>query len=157
MIQAQSQLNSAKDEINNAKAAEDEITANIAYLNILSPIDGTVTARSVEPGAVVAAGQTVLSLLNYNDVYLRAWVSEGESARVRVGQTAKVYLDAFKNKEFPGKVIEIDPQASFTPENIYFKDDRVKQAFGMKIAFDDPNGLQKPGMPADADILTDIK
>ena len=136
---------------------EDEIKANIAYLNILAPTDGTVTARVVEPGAVVAAGQTVLSMLNYNDVYLRAWVSEGESARVRVGQKANVFLDAFKKKIFPGTVIEIDPVASFTPENIYFKDDRVKQAFGMKIRFDDPNGLQKPGMPADADILTDLK
>jgi HlyD family secretion protein len=157
MLQAQSQLKSASEEIKNAKAAEDEIKANIAYLNILAPTDGTVTARVVEPGAVVAAGQTVLSLINYNDVYLRAWVSEGESARVRVGQKANVYLDAFKKKIFPGTIIEIDPIASFTPENIYFKDDRVKQVFGMKIRFDDPNGLQKPGMPADADILTDLK
>jgi HlyD family secretion protein len=157
MMQAQSQLKSAAEEIKNAKAAEDEIKANIAYLHILAPKDGTVTARVVEEGAVVAAGQTVLSLIDYNDVYLRAWVSEGESARVRVGQKANVYLDAFKKKIFPGTIIEIDPIASFTPENIYFKDDRVKQVFGMKIRFDDPNGLQKPGMPADADILTDLK
>ncbi len=157
MIQSQSQLKSAEQEINNTKADEDQIKANIAYLNILSPIDGTVTARAVEPGAVVVAGQTVLSLLNYNDVYLRAYVPEGEVGRVRVGQKVNVYLDAFKNKAWPGRVIEIDPEASFTPENIYFKDDRVKQVFGMKIAFDNPQGLPKPGMPADADILTDIK
>ena len=48
--------------------------------------------------------------------------------------------------------IEIDPQASFTPENIYFRDDRVKQVFGIKILIDNPANYAKPGMPADADI-----
>jgi len=157
LIQAQSQLKAANDEIKNAKAAVDEIQANIAYLNILSPIDAVVTARAVEPGAVVVAGQTVLSIINLQTVYLRAYVPEGEVGKIRVGQKALVYLDSAPNKGCPGTLIEIDPEASFTPENIYFRDDRVKQVFGIKIAITNPQGFPKPGMPADADIILDSK
>ncbi len=51
-------------------------------------------------------------------------------------------------------VSEIDSVASFTPENVYFKDDRVKEVFGVRLAIDEPAGYAKPGMPADGEILT---
>ena len=155
LIQSSSQLKAANDEIHNARASVDEIKANIAYLNIPSPINGVVTARAVEPGAVVVAGQTVLSLINLQTVYLRAYMPEGDAGKVRVGQAANVFLDSASNQALPGRVVEIDPVASFTPENIYFKDDRVKQVFGLKIAINDPRGFPKPGMPADGDIILD--
>ncbi len=151
----EAQLRAAAKEIANAKAAVDEIKANISYLNINSPINGITTARAVEPGAVVVPGQTVLSLINLDTVYLRGYVPEGQIGRVRVGQKALVYLDSAPKKGIDGQVIEIDPVASFTPENIYFRDDRVKQVFGIKIGISHPGGFCKPGMPADADIVTE--
>jgi HlyD family secretion protein len=42
----------------------------------------------------------------------------------------------------------------FTPENTYFRNDRVKEVFGVKLALRDGFGLAKPGMPADGEILT---
>jgi HlyD family secretion protein len=155
--QARSALKQAGNDIQNAKASVDEISANIVYLNIPSPISGIVTARSVEPGAVVAAGQTVIALINLDTVYLRAYVPELQMGRVRVGQKATVYLDNDAKNGYKGSVIEIDPEASFTPENIYFKNDRVKQVFGIKIAISQPGGFAKPGMPADAEINTEGK
>jgi HlyD family secretion protein len=145
----------ADHDIANAKAEVEQIQANIAYLNILSPIDGIVTARPIEPGAVVAAGQTVLALINLNTVYLRGYIPEGEAGRIRVGQKANVFLDSAPKTALPSHISEIDPEASFTPENIYFKEDRVQQVFGLKIAIENPGGFAKPGMPADADIMTD--
>ncbi|MGH9899029.1 MAG: hypothetical protein ACRD4L_09290, partial [Pyrinomonadaceae bacterium] len=47
----------------------------------------------------------------------------------------------------------IDPEASFTPENTYFRDDRVKQVFGVKLQITNPQGFAKPGLPADGEIL----
>ena len=148
-------LESAEHAVKNAKAEVDQIKANIAYLRIESPVDGTVTARAVEPGAVVTAGQTILSIIDLKKVYLRGYVPEGEIGRVRVGQKTNIYLDSAPDKAISGKIIEIDPKASFTPENIYFRDDRVKQVFGIKIGIDDPAGFAKPGMPADAEILVE--
>jgi HlyD family secretion protein len=150
--QAAHQLGQAQHEVDSTKAERDRILADIAYLNIVSPINGVVTARAVEPGAVVVPGQTILTGLDYTQVYMRAFVPEGRIGAVRVGGKATVYLDAFPNKAFEARVIEIDPQASFTPENIYFKDDRVKQVFGIKLGIEKPDGYAKPGMPADAQI-----
>lgn len=152
VAQNEAGLEKAKLEVKNAKASIDEIEANIAYLNIKSPIHGIVTARTVEPGAVVAAGQTVLSLIDLNDVFLRAYVPDSEIGKVRINQKADIFYDSAPNKVVSGTVTQIDPKASFTPENIYFRDDRVKQVFGIKIKIDNPEYYAKPGMPADADI-----
>ncbi len=129
--------------------------ANIAYLRIVSPINGVVTARSTEPGAVVVPGQTILSVIDLNNVYLRGFIPEGQIGKVRIGQAAQVFLDARPDQPIEGKIIQIDPQGSFTPENIYFKNDRVKQVFGVKIGLTNPAGYAKPGMPADARITLD--
>jgi HlyD family secretion protein len=150
--QNEAALMRARHDVKNAKASIDEIESNIAYLNINSPIHGVVTARTVEPGAVVAAGQTVISLINLDTVYLRAYVPDSEIGKVRLRQKSLIYYDSAHTHGISGKVIEIDPEASFTPENIYFRDDRVKQVFGIKILIDNPSNYAKPGMPADADI-----
>jgi HlyD family secretion protein len=52
-------------------------------------------------------------------------------------------------------VLRVDPQASFTPENTYFREDRVKQVVGVKLRIKDGAGFAKPGMPADGEILVD--
>lgn len=128
---------------------------SVAYLNVVSPIDGVVTARSVEPGAVVVSGKTLLSIVNLKTVYLKGNVPEGNIGKVRVGQAARIYLDSSPGKPLTATVAAIDPQASFTPENIYFKDDRVKQVFGIKCKMDNSAGFVKPGMPANATLLTE--
>jgi len=152
VAQNEAALNRAKEDVKNAKSSIDGIAANIVYLNINSPIHGVVTARTVEPGAVVAAGQTVISLINLDTVFLRAYVPDSEIGKVRLNQNALIYYDSNPHHGISGKVSEIDPKASFTPENIYFRDDRVKQVFGIKILIDNPSNYAKPGMPADADI-----
>jgi HlyD family secretion protein len=150
--QADAELRAAQSNVKNALAAQQQIEAQIAYLSIISPIDGVVTARTREPGAVVTNGQTVLTILDLNSVYLRAYVPEGEIGRVRVGQNVKVFLDSNPQQPLAARVATIDPEASFTPENIYFKQDRIKQVFGIKIIINNPGGFAKPGMPADAAI-----
>ncbi len=152
VAQNEAAVSRAKLEVRNAKASIDEIQSNIDYLNIKSPIHGIVTARTVEPGAVVAAGQTVISLINLDTIFLRGYVPDSEIGKVRLNQAALIYYDSDPKHGIHGKIIEIDPQASFTPENIYFKDDRVKQVFGIKIMIENPDNFAKPGMPADADI-----
>jgi HlyD family secretion protein len=50
-------------------------------------------------------------------------------------------------------VLRVDPEATFTPENTYFRDDRVKQVVGVKLQLTQAIGFAKPGMPADGEIL----
>ena len=155
IIQAQSEIVAAQAETEHARAKLREVEADRDDLQVLAPIDGTVATRSAEPGEVVAAGTTLVTLVNLNAVYLRGFIPEGEIGRVRTGQTARVYLDSAPDKPLEAIVSRIDPEASFTPENTYFKDDRVKQVVGVKLQLKSAAGYAKPGMPADGEVITD--
>ncbi|MCC6744845.1 MAG: HlyD family efflux transporter periplasmic adaptor subunit, partial [Acidobacteria bacterium] len=122
---------------------------------VRAPFDGTVATRSAEPGEVLAPGTPIVTIVNLGEVYLRGFIPEGEIGRIRVGQTARVYLDSNPATPIDADVSRIDPQASFTPENTYFRDDRVKQVFGVKLRIRGAEGYAKPGMPADGQILVD--
>jgi len=153
--QARSRLEAAQANVVNAQANEEEIKAQLDDLEITSPIAGVVLDRVAEPGEVLSAGKIIVTVLDLNDVYLRGYVPEGQIGKIRVGQDANVYLDSDPNTPLAATVSTIDSEASFTPENIYFKRDRVKQVFGLKLSIDNPQGFAKPGMPADAKIILD--
>ena len=118
-----------------------------------APFDGTIITRSAEPGEVVTAGTTIVTVLDLRKIYLRGYVPEGRIGKVRLGQPARIYLDSQPDHPFEAYVSRVDPQATFTPENTYFKDDRVKQVVGVKLQLKESLGFAKPGMPADGEIL----
>ena len=155
ILQAQSEVLAAQAETDHARARLLEVQADRKDLEVVAPIDGTVATRSAEPGEVVAAGATLVTIVNLNAVYLRGFIPEREIGRVRTGQTARVYLDSAPNRPLEAVVSRIDTEASFTPENTYFKDDRVKQVVGVKLVLKSAAGYAKPGMPADGEVVTD--
>jgi len=122
-------------------------------LIIRAPFDGTVITRAAEPGEVVTAGTAIITLLDLSKVYLRGYVPEGQIGKVALNQQARVYLDSNPSEPIPAYVLRIDPQATFTPENTYFRDDRVKEVVGVKLQLKGGIGYAKPGMPADGEIL----
>lgn len=155
IVQAQADIAAAQADAERAKAAVDEARANRADLQVIAPFTGTVATRTAEPGEVVTPGTPIVTLVNLGQVYLRAFVPGGDIGRVRVGQPARVYLDSAPNTPIDAQVIRIDPEASFTPENTYFREDRVKQVVGVKLLIRGALGFAKPGMPADGEILVD--
>ena len=72
---------------------------------------------------------------------------------MKIGQPCHVFLDSNPNQPLDAYVLRIDPQATFTPENTYFRNDRVKQVVGVKLQVTQGIGYAKPGMPADGEIL----
>jgi HlyD family secretion protein len=155
ILQAQADIAAAQAEAERARAQLREARANRKDLNVIAPFEGTVATRTAEPGEVVMAGTPVITLVNLGEVYLRAFVPEGDIGRVRVGQPARVYLDSAPAKPLEAHVMRVDPRASFTPENTYFREDRVKQVVGVKLRLRAADGFAKPGMPADGEILVD--
>jgi len=146
------QIATAKANLASSRAQLQRFQANVNDLTITAPIAGTILTRSAEPGRVVAAGQTILTMVDLNKLYLRGFVPEANIGKVKVGQQAQVFLDSNPKEPIPAEVIRVDPQVMFTPENTYFKDDRVKQVMGVKLGLKGAFGLAKPGMPADGQI-----
>jgi HlyD family secretion protein len=152
--QARVALLGAQADVKTAQANRQLIQIRLRNLTINSPIDGVVTTRSIEPGTVVLPSRPLLRIVDLNQVYLRGFIPGGQIAQIRVGQATRVYLDNDPDhqKPFKAMVTAIDAKASFTPENVYFQNDRVEQVFGVKLSLDQPGGFAKPGMPADAEI-----
>ncbi len=154
ITQQQSTIAGAKAQTAQAQAQLAEAEADRADLTVLAPFSGTVLTRAAEPGEVVQAGTAIVTLLDLSKVYLRGFVPEGEIGKVKIGQPVHVFLDSNPKQALDGFVLRIDPQATFTPENTYFRDDRVKQVVGVKLQLTQGIGYAKPGMPADGEILT---
>ncbi|CDM64573.1 multidrug resistance efflux pump [Pyrinomonas methylaliphatogenes] len=153
IAQAREEIAAAEAEAKRARAQLEEARANRRDLQIVAPFDGTVVARVAEPGEVVVAGTTIITLVNLSEVYLRGFVPQSEIGRVRVGQPARVYLDSTPNQPIEAYVARVDPEASFTPENVYFRNERVRQVFGVRLQLKGAFGFAKPGMTAEGEIL----
>jgi HlyD family secretion protein len=150
-----------KSEIDAARARRDQAAAQANQLrkkvndcHILAPTDGIITLKAVEPGEFVAVGGNLLRLTYLDKVKLTIYVNEQALGRVRLGQKAEVRIDTEGNKAHEGHVVYISPNAEFTPKNVQTKEERTKLVFGVKIEVDNSDGALKPGLPADATILT---
>ncbi len=153
IAQQQAEIASAAADASRARAQLSEAQENRKDLIVAAPFDGTVVTRTAEPGEVVQAGTAIVTMIDLSKVYLRGFVPEGQIGRTKIGQAAHVYLDSNPSRALDAYVSRVDPEATFTPENTYFRDDRVKQVVGMKLQLKAALGYAKPGMPADGEIL----
>lgn len=157
LAQQQAEIANALAHTNQARAQLVEAEAVRSELTVRAPFDGTVVTRTAEPGEIVSPGTPIVTIVDLSRIYLRGFVPEGRIGDVKVGQVARVYLDSRPNEPVEAYVSRIDPEATFTPENTYFKDDRVKQVVGVKVQLKGAVGFAKPGMPADGEILVSGK
>jgi HlyD family secretion protein len=119
---------------------------------VTAPMDGVVLVKSAEPGEVLAAGTTVVTLGNLAKPWLRAYINEQDLGRVKLGTAVKVTTDSFPGKTYTGRVSFIASDAEFTPKQIQTQEERVKLVYRIKIDVDNPAGELKSNMPADAEI-----
>jgi HlyD family secretion protein len=146
------QIDAARWQVTQAESALAQAQSRLREAVVVSPIDGVVLRKNLEAGETANPGVPILTLVNPKDVWLRAYVPETEVGRLKVGDTAALRVDAFPNRVFTGRLIEIGSEAEFTPRNVQTKKERVNLVFRIKIQIDNPDGLLKPGLPADADV-----
>jgi HlyD family secretion protein len=94
--------------------------------------------------------ETVLTLADLSRVTLAVYVPENRVGQVQIGQTVRVTVDSFPGRAFEGQVIRIGSQAEFTPRNVATAEERLNTFYAVEIRLSNPDGLLKPGMPADA-------
>lgn len=150
---------SRKEEKEIAAARRDQAAAQVDAAGkklddtyVTAAMDGVITGKAIEEGDVVLPNGSLLRISRLDKVYIMIYVTEIELARVKLGQEAGIYIDAYPEKPFMGKVSYISDVAEFTPKNVQTKEDRTKLVFGVKIEVENPDRKLKPGMPADAVI-----
>jgi len=133
-------------------AAEAQVAAvqqQISDATVVAPRDGVVTQRVAEPGEVLPPGAPITVIVDLARPWLDVWVGEPSLAAIRLGDPAEVRVDGY-DAALRGTVSFVSDVAEFTPKNVQTPEERAKLVFRIKIALDNPDGLFKPGMPADA-------
>ena len=147
IAQARARLEQARQAL---AAAETRLTFTV----VSAPLTGVVLSENIEPGEFVAAGTPVVTVGELANVWLRAFINETDLGRVKLGQTARVTADTYPGKSYEGRISFLSSQAEFTPRNVQTQQERVKLVYRVKIDLPNPDQELKPGMPADAEILT---
>jgi HlyD family secretion protein len=145
-------VTAAGAQVAEARAAAMLAKARVDDTRLFSPITGVVLRKNMEVGETASPGNSILTLMDPGDIWLRAYVPETEIGRLKIGQPAVITVDAFPGRRFEGAISEIASEAEFTPKNVQTKKERVNLVFRIKITARNPDGVLKPGLPADAEI-----
>jgi HlyD family secretion protein len=152
---------SRREDIERAVAEHQARTAGVkiavrrlGYTQLHAPADGVISVRLAERGEVVAAGQPVFRLAELSRPWVRAYLSETDLARVRLGQPVAVRVDGLPDRVFAGRLSFISPVAEFTPKTVETRALRVDLVYRIKVEVDNSEGHLKIGMPADLTLET---
>jgi HlyD family secretion protein len=145
-------IQSARANLKSLEASADLLRKNIEDCKVYAPSDGFVSKKYVEEGEMVSPQSSLMKISRLESVDLVIYLTEIEMAKVKLGQSADIKIDAFKDKTYRGSIIYISPEAEFTPKNIQTQDERTKLVFAVKVRIPNPQFELKPGMPADATL-----
>lgn len=152
---AQADLESAQANIRRSEGSLKQARDLFAKTTIYSPIDGTVSSRSSEVGERVAATGSygmaeVMRVADLTNMEVRVNINENDIVNVKVGDKAKVAIDAFPGRKFEAVVKEIGSAAKVTGQGTQ---DEITN-FQVKIRILDKDVPLRPGMSANADVET---
>lgn len=137
-------------EIEQAKASLAVVETQLKDAIARSPLDGVVLVKSAEAGEVLAAGTTIATIADLAHPWLRGYVGQQNQGRVQIGAPVEVVTDSFPNRRFKGRLSFLSAEAEFTPKQIQTEEERVKLVYRVKIDLENPEGVLKANMPADA-------
>lgn len=164
---AEAQLTAAKQNLSGAEESIEVAQAEVARLKDLltdqylrAPKAGRVLYKLVEPGEVMSAGAKAVTLLDLTDVYMTIFLPTETIGRLKLGDEARIVVDALPDTALPAYISYISPEAQFTPRQVETRTEREKLTFRVKIRI--PQELLskyidavKTGLPGIAYIRTD--
>ncbi len=155
-------VSAAQARLASAQALVENARLQLGYTVLLSPISGTIARRSVEPGALVSVGQTLMSVIPDTGTWVTANLKETQLQHVDVGDSASFTVDAYPGHEFLGHVESLSPAtgarfALLPPDNATGNFTKVVQRVPVRIQVDagtDSTHALRPGMSVIATITT---
>ncbi len=151
--QREQEMDARRADIQRAQSNVNVFETQLGDTSVSSPADGVVMVRAAEPGEVIAAGTSVLTIGAIDQPWLRGYIAEQHLGRVKLGQKVILRTDSYPGKEYQGKISFIASDAEFTPKQIQTQEERVKMVYRIKIDVDNPHRELKNNMPVDAEII----
>lgn len=142
------QIAAARAELESARAALAAGRATVSELVLIAPDAGTVLGRHVEPGEVIGAGQSALTLGDAKHPWVRVYVEAPVLPALKVGQPVLVTVAGLGDRTVAGHIASIATKAEFTPRVALTEEERADLLFGVKVDVRDTTGAFKAGLPA---------
>lgn len=146
----QAQLAEAEARLDALARELDWFALQLDKTTIRAPVDGTVISKGIEVGELASPGRLIAVLVDLGQLELKVYVPERDYAKLKLGDAARMRVDAFPERYFEATVARIDQRAQFTPKDIHMPEERTRLVFGVTLRLSNPEGFMKPGMPADA-------
>ena len=151
---ASSNVAANQAQVANAKAQLAEADTRLGYTKIYAPVSGTVSVRATRQGEVVNPGTPIVTIIDFNDTWVRAEAPETESRYVSVGDKLKVRLP--QGNPIEGTVIFKAVESDFATQRDVSRRKRDIKTIGLKLKVDNPNGELVPGMTAEVLLPKDL-
>ena len=129
-----------------AIAQRDKTCTDIADAELHAPNDGVILTRAREPGAIVQAGETVLTLTIDRPMRIRAYVDEADLSRIFPDVAVEVTADG-NAKVYHGTIGYISPTAEFTPKTVQTRELRTDLVYRIRLIITDPDDALRQGQP----------
>lgn len=142
----------ARAEVAGAQAGLSAARALVGDLTLTSPVAGVVLSRNAQPGEIVTAGESAVTIGEVRRPWVRVYVNAQQIPSIRVGGIARAVVDGLPEQTFNGRVVAINTKAEFTPRVALTEDERADLMFGVKVEFVDSTGALKPGLPVTVTI-----
>lgn len=142
------QIKALKAQLEYSRAKVKELEKYVKELTVISPLDGEVSSFDLKEGEVIKANQSLLTITDLSDIYVRVYISGNKLSKVKVGQKVKIKADSFPgpNEVFDGYVSYIGAQAEFTPRNVQTPEERTKLVYPVKIQITNKENKLRDGM-----------
>lgn len=124
----------AASAIEAAKARLDQLQSMLDDMDLTAPRAGRVQYRVAEPGEVLAAGGTVVTLLDVSDVYMTIFLPARQAGRLSLGGEARLILDPAADYVIPARVTFVSSEAQFTPKSVETQEERDNLMFRVKLS-----------------------
>lgn len=155
-------VGAAEARVASARAAVETARLQLGYTVLTAPASGVIARRSVEAGALVQVGQTLMSVIPDREVWVTANLKETDMAGVTVGDSVTFTVDAYDGRTFTGHVESLSPAtgarfALLPPDNATGNFTKVVQRVPVRIAVDggaDEGHPLRPGMSVVVTITT---
>lgn len=151
LLVSRAKIQEARAQVAQAQAAAERAAEELANSTIKAPIRGTVLTRDVEIGSPVSSilnlganATLVMTLGDIGQVFVRGKVDEADIGGVRLGMTARITTESFREQTFTGKVTQISP--------IGVEKDNVT-TFEVEVSIDNPGQQLKANMTANAEVI----
>ena len=137
----------AKNTLEALKASLSLLQIRLADMTLISPAQGIIQNRILEPGEMASPTRPVVTLALTDPKWVRAYVPEPDLGRINLGMKAKILSDSFPDQNFEGWIGFISPVAEFTPKTVETEDLRTKLVYEVRVFVYDTKDMLRLGMP----------